>query len=254
MERWKEQYGDTFLCYNGRRPMLVLSDFNTVKKVFADEALTGRDHSSEILKGTVLDNLGLVFSDGDLWKTHRHFALTTLSDLGVGKNWLEDKIIVEVEGICDVLRSANRKPIDPKVQLTNSVSNVICALTFGKRFALNDPLFSRLTPVVTENSQIFVWDMAVVTFPFLMWFPNPVRSKIFRAKENINDLADCIREKVFEHETADPQTAVQDYISAYQTERDMGTNKPSNDTFDGSYSSSFQFFNVSGAAELRKER
>ena len=151
----------------------------------------------------------------------------------MGKNWLEDTIIGEVDGLCDLLRGTNGKPFNPKVQLTNSVSNVICALIFGRRFDISDPLFSRLTHTITENIQILAIDTMAATFPFLMWFPNPVRSAIVQGRRNISTLANYMKEKIEEHKTMDKQSDVQDYLFAYQTEKETGTKTPAKDSFDG---------------------
>ncbi|OWA50098.1 hypothetical protein BV898_14624 [Hypsibius exemplaris] len=86
----------------------------------------------------------------------------------MGKNWLEETIIAEVESICQVLRDAKGKPFNPQVQLTNSVSNVICALIFGKKFALTDDHFSRLTTLISDNVRAGSVDFIVQSLPFLM--------------------------------------------------------------------------------------
>ena len=133
--------------------MVALNDFHTVRKIFGEDAAAGRlthsvirNHETGLPLGT-----GLITSEETLWKQHRRFALSTLRDLGMGKNWLEDTIIAEVEGICQAIRDTKQRPFNPKTQLTNSVSNVICALIFGKRFELSDPKFSRLTSLINEN-------------------------------------------------------------------------------------------------------
>ncbi|OQV22977.1 hypothetical protein BV898_03028 [Hypsibius exemplaris] len=78
----KEKYGDTYMIHVGRRPVVILSNYNTVKKVFGDDLVSGRDNESYIrYDASTLAESGLIFSEGDLWKTHRRFALSTLRDL-----------------------------------------------------------------------------------------------------------------------------------------------------------------------------
>ncbi|OQV17436.1 putative Cytochrome P450 2H2 [Hypsibius exemplaris] len=171
---WKEKYGDVLGMFNGRTRVVVLSDFHTLRKVFSEDNASGR-HTHSVLR-TEANGLpmgsGLLTSQETLWKSQRRFALSTLRDLGMGKNWLEDTIIAEVESLCQVLRDTKEAPFNPKVHLTNSVSNVICALIFGKRFELTDPKFSRLTGLITENVATIKLDFVASTLPFLLWFPN----------------------------------------------------------------------------------
>jgi cytochrome P450 len=234
--KWKELYGDTFGFYSGKKPTVVLSNFNTVKKVFADDAVTGRDTESVVrTPDSVLPlHAGLIFSQGNLWKIHRRFALSTLRDLGMGKNWLEDTIIAEVEGLCQTLKETNEKPFNPKVHLTNSVSNVICALIFGKRFSLTDPTFTRLTKLISENIEGFKEDTVAQAMPFLLWFPNAIRNTVIQTRQNFISLASFLKERVQEHDsTPDRQSEVSDYLFAYQKEKESGSKTSEKETFNG---------------------
>ncbi|OWA52866.1 putative Cytochrome P450 2H2 [Hypsibius exemplaris] len=219
MTEWKEKYGDILGIYNGRKRVVVISGLHILRKIFSEDAASGRVHENLIREknSAIPIGIGLLFSQGDLWKTHRRFALSTLRDLGMGTNWMEDTIIAEVEGICDVLRNANGKPFNPKIRLTNSVSNIICALMFGKTFSLADPKFSRLTDLVAENAAIFKQDFVASAAPFLLWFPNVVRTKIFKARRNLTGWAEFMTEMINEHLASPWQLSkAPDYVYAYQ--------------------------------------
>jgi cytochrome P450 family 2 subfamily K len=219
--------------------MVILSNFNTVRKIFGDDLAAGRpDRSESVIRGhdskVLRPETGLLLSEGDVWKTHRRFALSTLRDLGMGKNWLEDTIITEVEGLCKILTNTNRKPFNPKVHLTNSVSNVICALIFGQRFSLTDPTFSRLTSLIAENLESSSADTLAQALPFLLWFPNTIRSRVLRGRRNLVSLAAFLKERVDEHAAvADRRTDVRDYLDAYQDERESGSKTAVKEKFDG---------------------
>ena len=237
--RWAKHYGDVFTFYEGRKPIIILSDIGTVRRVFGDEASTGRDDDSVIIvDASTQRGHGLLFSEGELWKTHRRFALSTLRDLGMGKNWLEEAIITEVDILCRWLKETNQRPVNPKVQLTNSISNVICALIFGQRFALTDPKFSRVTSLISESLDGFSVDAIARTFPFLMYFPNPLRARIYKARQCIRTLTGYFKDRVDEHDAAvaeGKQQGVEDYLFAYQAARDKekDTKSDSRNLFNG---------------------
>ena len=160
--------------------------------------------------------------------------MSTLRDLGMGKNWLEDTVIVEVEDLCRVLADTNQAPFDPKPQLTNSVSNIICALIFGKRFDLEDQHFSRLTQLLSENVAALRWDFFAINFPFLMWFPNPIRTHVLQAREDLKSLVEFLQERVKDHDLAsDNGTDTPDYLFAYRRESNNCSNLELRNTFNG---------------------
>lgn len=87
---------------------------------------------------------GLVASEGELWKIQRRFALSTLRDFGFGRPILEPHIKDEAEYLLEAISNNKGHPFDPAHLLSNAVSNVICALVFGKRFQYEDEKFQRL--------------------------------------------------------------------------------------------------------------
>ncbi|OQV22533.1 Cytochrome P450 18a1 [Hypsibius exemplaris] len=233
MHEWKEKYGDIFGWYNGRQRVVVISDFHVLKKLFSEDAASGRIIRRLVRTESTLPlNIGLVGSEGELWKIHRRFALSTLRDLGMGKNWLEDVIIGEVESMCAIFRAQKGAPINPSVLVTNTISNVICAMIFGKRFELTDPKFSRITSLISANLAVHKLDFLAQTFPFLMWFPNYVSKKIAMARQNVKDLRAFMSEMIREHDASpDPNAECPDYLFAYRRERAQTTNPDVKETF-----------------------
>jgi Cytochrome P450 len=54
---------------------------------------------------------GLIFNDGDAWKSHRRFSLKTLKDFGFGKKSLESVLLEESDRMVDFLVEKNSEPI-----------------------------------------------------------------------------------------------------------------------------------------------
>ncbi|GAU95786.1 hypothetical protein RvY_07343 [Ramazzottius varieornatus] len=164
-----KKYGNVFhirfstdLCY-------VLNDYDSIKKAFSNDAFSGR------IRGTIVDlftkNYGLIMSDGELWKEHRRFALSTLRDLGMGKSWLQERILEEVELMLRTLEDQKSQPYDPEHLVTNSVSNIICAAVFGKRFNHDDQDFATLLRLLKQSLKRFGQASPIVLFPSLRFFP-----------------------------------------------------------------------------------
>jgi hypothetical protein len=72
--------------------------------------------------------------------------------------------------------------------------------------------------------------------PFLLWFPNSVRSRVFRARRNILAMIDFLKGQVTEHNAVkDTRDDTPDYLYAYQKERESGSKTGLQDTFDGDF-------------------
>lgn len=61
---------------------------------------------------------GLVFSEGEIWREHRRFALGCLRDFGMGRVVLEEKVQEEAGYVIDVISGLEEKPFDPAECIT----------------------------------------------------------------------------------------------------------------------------------------
>uniref|UniRef100_A0A8C9SGK4 Uncharacterized protein n=1 Tax=Scleropages formosus TaxID=113540 RepID=A0A8C9SGK4_SCLFO len=103
---------------------------------------------------------GVVFSVGESWKTMRRFTLTTLRDVGMGRNTIEDRIVEEVHAhLHPPPLLLPGKPFNPRVNIYSAVSNIICHLVFGHHFEYDDPVFLQL------QSRVFSENVCVCVFP-----------------------------------------------------------------------------------------
>ncbi|OWA54867.1 Cytochrome P450 2J6 [Hypsibius exemplaris] len=174
-----KKYGSLFRIHFATDICIVLSDYDSIKKAFSNDAYSGR------IKGTIIDqftgNYGLIMSDGDLWKEHRRFALSTLRDLGMGKTWLQERILEEVQYVSEILDEQDGRPYDPNDLINTGVSNIICAAVFGKRFAHNDKDFLALLHFFKESIKRFGQSSLMVLFPMLRFLPG-FRSEFNRMK------------------------------------------------------------------------
>ncbi|XP_055332315.1 cytochrome P450 2C20-like [Paramacrobiotus metropolitanus] len=234
---WRKTYGDTFLVQMGSDyPLVVMHDYNTIKKALNDEVTAGRDQGFVFLKE--LAGKGLILTQGDVWKEQRRFVISTLRD------WLEDNIIGEVEDMCRVLRQLNQQPFDPKTLLSHSVSNVICALgvfislnnsvpvavaenvqvrtVFGKRF----DRFGKLSTLFAENVQVIGPILTIVqAFPILQFTPGPFRRAVKIAQRNVAEQHSFCKQLISEHQSQSSSESADDDIDGYLKEAQEQTRK-----------------------------
>ena len=78
----------------GRAPWVVITDPQLLRESMTGknaDAMTGRPFELADYIFSRGKN-GIVGSEGEKWKTHRRFAMTTLRNLGFGRNMMEAKV------------------------------------------------------------------------------------------------------------------------------------------------------------------
>ena len=84
---------------------------------------------------------GVFNTEGPSWKEQRRFMISTLRDFGMGKQTLEYKIQEEICALKDELKEQNGNAMNIRLLMNTTVSNIICSILIGHRFAYDDPEF-----------------------------------------------------------------------------------------------------------------
>ncbi|XP_052618981.1 cytochrome P450 2C70 isoform X3 [Peromyscus californicus insignis] len=136
-----KEYGPVFTVYLGMKPTVVLHGYEVLKEALVDrgDEFSGKMQSSLLSK--VSQGLGIIFSNGEIWKQTRRFSLMVLRSMGMGKKTIEDRIQEEVLHLLEALRKTNGSPCDPSFLLACVPCNVISAVIFQHRFDYNDEIF-----------------------------------------------------------------------------------------------------------------
>ncbi|XP_055350046.1 cytochrome P450 2B19-like [Paramacrobiotus metropolitanus] len=218
-DKWRRKYGsDTVGCRLGSQNIVILHDLVTIRKTLADEDSTGRTHitfGTKDLESQDGVHYGVVNSEGELWQEHRRFTLSTLKDFGMGKTWLEDAIIEEIDDLCCVLESYGSRAMDPAKHIYHCAANIICALLFGKRFDHDDEGFTRLATTVADQVEQASDDFLFLVCPYLQYIPGRFRNRCRKAQENYRNIAKFTENFVKRHRQTVAQHEARDYIDAY---------------------------------------
>uniref|UniRef100_A0A667Y2K6 Uncharacterized protein n=1 Tax=Myripristis murdjan TaxID=586833 RepID=A0A667Y2K6_9TELE len=208
-----ETYGDVYSLRMGQTWMVVLNGFQIVKEALVTQGDSLADRPILPLQMDVSRFLGLVFSNGHLWKQQRRFALSTLKYFGVGRKSLEHAILDEF--------TYSGKPFNPHLIINNAVSNIICSLVFGHRFEYEDEWFIKLIKRFDSALQIeaSIWAQLYNSFPLLMRrLPGPHHTVQQFWRETIEMIQSEIKEHKKDWNPAEPR----DYIDCYLTEIQTG--------------------------------
>ncbi|KAK9401458.1 cytochrome P450 2C8-like [Crotalus adamanteus] len=135
-------YGNIFTLWFGPYPVIILQGFQAVK-----DGLT--THPEDVAGRPLLPLFKAVANNKDLEAPTR-FSMATLKVLGMGKSSLQYQIQEEAEKLVEEFRKSEGKPMNPYLALNLAVSNVICALVFGRHFSTEDETFHRLLEAIEK--------------------------------------------------------------------------------------------------------
>ncbi|XP_036393035.1 cytochrome P450 2F2-like [Megalops cyprinoides] len=209
-----EQYGSVLTVYLGPQRVVVLAGYDTVKEALLDQAddFAGRAPLPFLQKA--VRGYGLAISNGERWRQLRRFTLTTLRDFGMGRKRMEEWIKEESKHLIDSLSSTNSAPFDPRYFLSRAVSNVICALVFGRRFEYDDDNFLRLLQIISETLRFgsSPWGQLYNVFPRLMDYLPGRQHHTFA---EVDKLRAFVKERIRKHEESLSPDCPRDFIDCF---------------------------------------
>uniref|UniRef100_A0A8C2Z450 Uncharacterized protein n=1 Tax=Cyclopterus lumpus TaxID=8103 RepID=A0A8C2Z450_CYCLU len=208
-----ERYGDVYSLRMGQTWIVVLNRFDVLKEALVDQGDVLADRPNLPLLQDMFHGLGVIFSNGKIWKQQRRFALSTLKHFGFGKKSLKPVILEEFSYCAKEFKSHKGKPFDPHLILNNAVSNIICSLVFGHRFEYGDEKHFHYAIVpICSTRQLYN------SFPLLMRrLPGPHQT----VQHIWNSVKDFIRVEVKEHKHNWDPSDNRDYIDCYLSEIQM---------------------------------
>ncbi|XP_070610349.1 cytochrome P450 2J5-like [Erythrolamprus reginae] len=218
-----KKYGNIYMLWLGNQPIVVLSGFKAVTEglIKYGEEFGGRTVSaffSSSEKGR-----GIIFANGHNWKKQRQIGNASLRLLGLGNKMIEHQIKEGAAHLIEIFASSKGQPFDPSLPLINTVSNVICAFSFGHQFALEDKSFQKLvedlTTIVRRAGRVF--HLLYEAFPSLMkHLPGPHQ----KALESAEHILLFGRQEIERHKQCQSLYEPQDFIDFYLLQMEKSKN------------------------------
>ncbi|KAK2500601.1 hypothetical protein MC885_019414 [Smutsia gigantea] len=218
------RWGPVFTVRLGPRPAVVLCGYAAVRDalVLQADAFSGRGAMAVFERFT--RGNGIVFSNGQRWRTLRNFTLGALKEFGLGSRTIEDRILEEAACLLGELQATFGAPFDPRQLLDNAVSNVICSVVFGNRYGYKDPEFLRLLDLFSDNFRIMSsrWGEMYIFPSLLNWIPGP-HHRIF---QNFEELRVFISEQIQRHRQTRQPGEPRDFIDCFLDQMDKEQKNP----------------------------
>ncbi|XP_018609571.2 cytochrome P450 2J2-like isoform X2 [Scleropages formosus] len=209
-----DRYGSVSRIDVGPVRCVVLSGIKNFKEAFLEKAETFAERPSYPLNQRLCKGLGLISSNGHIWKQQRRFALSTLKYFGVGKKTLENSILQESHFLSDAFHAKQGFLFDPHYLVNNAVANMICTLVFGHRFEYGDIHFHQMLKCSEEIFKVpaTFWGRLYNQYPAIMDFLPGGHQLAFSSLDKIKKF---IGEEVKRHKDDRNPSDPRDYIDCY---------------------------------------
>ncbi|GMS97950.1 hypothetical protein PENTCL1PPCAC_20125, partial [Pristionchus entomophagus] len=197
MLRWSKHYGPVFTVWMPE-PVVVIADHKVLQDTIVKQADLFGNRALPINQLKLLADgaYGLVFSDNNMWKEQRRFALHSLRDVGFLSARLQESAKTYAQQIVADWKKegADGTPVDPTENIMYGVANLIWQLTFGRTLAFKDPLFNKVKDLVHKNFILFVHPCVsfLDVFPPIVYldplFGYPVKTLVANTKDIVGVL------------------------------------------------------------------
>lgn len=208
-------YGKIYGLYLGHRLLVILNDFDTVKDALVNHSEVFSDRPSVPLVNIITKRKGIVFAKyGPIWRQQRRFSHSTLRHFGLGKLSLEPKIFEEFKYVKAEMLTFGDKGFSPFQIINNAVSNVICSISFGRRFDYEDKEFKSMLSLMSRGLEISVNSEAVLS-SLCSWLYYLPFGPFKELRQIVIDITAFLKRLIEEHRLSlDPENP-RDFIDMY---------------------------------------
>nr|QYV43140.1 methyl farnesoate epoxidase / farnesoate epoxidase [Colaphellus bowringi] len=222
-----EKYGEVVGLKLGRNLIVGVFGSEAVREVFNRDDFDGRPDGFFFRLRTFGKRLGIVFSDGPLWKNQRKFSLQHFRNFGFGRKEMEEKIHEETKTLIEIFEETASEPILMHKAFDISVLNALWAMMAGERFEINDERLKKLLEIIHDAFRIVDISGGVLNqMPFLRHIA-PNASGYNQIKNILERMWDFLEETISEHKkTVELSQQPRDLIDAFLQKIDI-KNDPS---------------------------
>uniref|UniRef100_A0A8D0GNA8 Cytochrome P450 1A n=1 Tax=Sphenodon punctatus TaxID=8508 RepID=A0A8D0GNA8_SPHPU len=189
LTRMSHKYGDMMQIHIGTKPVLVLSGLNTIKQALVKQGEDFMGRPDLYSFRNIGDGQSLTFSteSGEMWQICRKLVQNALKTFSVSPSpnsssicLLEEHISKEADYLVKKFQQLmeEKKSFDPYRYVVVSVTNVICAMCFGKRYSHDDQELISIVSLLDGLEDIAASGNPADFIPILQYLPSHSMKKL----------------------------------------------------------------------------
>ncbi len=203
-----KKYGDIFSIKLGSERVVVLNSTEVIKEAYKGLEISHRPdmYCMDILVG---DKGFMTCKDHTQWKIHTKLCRYAMRV--IGNTSLNSKISQEADHLISEIYEYGTKPFDPQRDLYLASLNILCNISFGERYARDDPELHEILEYSAEILKVISPIHPVNALPWLRHFPNKWFDALFKAKNKRDQL---LMKKYVEHVATYKEGETRDMMDA----------------------------------------
>ncbi|XP_039192300.1 cytochrome P450 2J2-like [Crotalus tigris] len=225
LKQLAKKYGNIYTLWLGKQCIVVLSGFKAVKEGLIRYGEEFSDRTVSAFFSSQGKGRGIIFANGHIWKKQRQIGNASLRLMGLGNKMIEHQIKDEAQQLVKSFARTKGQPFDPSLPLINSVSNVICAFSFGHQFVHEDKTFLKLIEDIRTVVRISggVFHLIYESIPWLMkYLPGPHQKALDSAKS----ILSFARQEIERHKQYQSLHEPQDFTDFYLLQMEKRKDDP----------------------------
>lgn len=144
---WARMCGPVYRLKLNGSDMVVLNDFNSIKKFLNTKEILNRARSYEI-RPVHFPGVGCL--NGELWNANKKFCLTMLRDLGFARTAMEDKMMEEFAHLEGNIGKTDGQPLDVKNDIQSCTSGNVASFFYARRLPYSHPTRQELQTLISD--------------------------------------------------------------------------------------------------------
>ncbi|XP_034263589.1 cytochrome P450 2J2-like isoform X1 [Pantherophis guttatus] len=228
--KMSKQYGNIYTMWVWHQPVVVISGFHAMKEslIHRSQDFADRPLSTFLLK--ICKGKGIAFSNGHAWKEQRHFTISALRLLGLGKKDMEHKLEEAAHQLVEIFARTKGQPIDPLPAIINSVCNMICLLSLGYRFPPEDGKFQMIIEDIS-NYMKFGGSPLLLFYELFPWLVKHLPGPHQKIQASIQTGMSIVKEESEKHSQDLALRQPKDFLDLYLLQIEKKQSDP-NSNFD----------------------